>query len=147
MSAWGTSFQICGVNVVPLVATQGFSGKIDPSSKLEDIQILNTGEGADVRRARATLLPFVGKPYSELLAFLNEMCVMPVDKKTEVFVVTGDGQRYVGTLEQAKVEIEQTVAAAVRRGSGLIITDASPELHDFLIDLNRHYPPNVTFGR
>ncbi|AEG53172.1 hypothetical protein [Sinorhizobium meliloti] len=58
----------------------------------------------------------------------------------EVYVVTGSGQRYVGDLESVKEAIESTVKSMVAYGSGLVIIDASPELTDFLIDLQIRYP-------
>lgn len=57
----------------------------------------------------------------------------------EVYVVIG-GTKFIGTLEDTKKAIEYTVKVKVSIGSGLVITDASPELTDFLLDLQKRYP-------
>lgn len=58
----------------------------------------------------------------------------------EVYIVTGDDQRYVGDLETTKRSIKGAVEIFVRMGKGLVIVDASPELTDFLRDLQKQYP-------
>lgn len=63
---------------------------------------------------------------------------------TDVFVVMQDGQRYEGDLETMKRSIEHLIGWKVARGSGIIITDASQELVDFLLDLQKQYPPKLS---
>jgi hypothetical protein len=60
---------------------------------------------------------------------------------TNVFVVTQNGQRFEGDLETTKRSIEYAVKTMVDLGSGVVITDASPELTEFLLDLQKRYPP------
>lgn len=62
------------------------------------------------------------------------------------FYVVSNGHRFVTSdLEQMKFEIEKTVKLMVGMGSGVIITDASPELHEWLVELGRKYPPKINW--
>ncbi|TIW05738.1 MAG: hypothetical protein E5V74_01750 [Mesorhizobium sp.] len=58
------------------------------------------------------------------------------------FFVVSNGRRFIESdLERMKVHIEKTVKLMVGMGSGVQITDASPELHEWLLELQRKYPP------
>lgn len=60
------------------------------------------------------------------------------------FYVVSNGQRFVASdLEQMKFAIEKTVKMMVGMGSGVIITDASPDLDEWLLELQRKYPPKI----
>lgn len=75
MGQWSQPFKIAGVTVLPHVATNGFD-PIGQTSVIDDFFVIGTEAGADPDRARAVLEPFKGKPHSDLLQFLNEMCVV-----------------------------------------------------------------------
>ncbi|TIT62213.1 MAG: hypothetical protein E5W90_31600 [Mesorhizobium sp.] len=62
----------------------------------------------------------------------------------QFYVVDGHGRRFEGNdLGEMQRNIEYTVKALVKIGSGLIITDCSPELESFLLDLRQQYPSKI----
>lgn len=63
---------------------------------------------------------------------------------SKFYIVTGDGRRFESpSLEVMKKTLEYTIGALVNVGFGLTITDCSPELEDFLIELQTQYPAKI----
>ncbi|TPL42649.1 MULTISPECIES: hypothetical protein [unclassified Mesorhizobium] len=57
------------------------------------------------------------------------------------YVVTEDGRRYESDSQaEAQHWVEYAVKALNRIGAGIVITDWSPELGDFLRKLSEEYP-------
>lgn len=94
MSQWGKHFKIAGVTVLPDVGPTGFD-RIHRASLINDFMIISAEAGADLDRTRAILEPYRGKPYGELLDFLNELCVAPAIE---------DGRRYIPFYDPNKAE-------------------------------------------
>ncbi|TIT80120.1 MAG: hypothetical protein E5W57_04105 [Mesorhizobium sp.] len=76
MGQWGKAFTIAGVTVLPHVATNGFD-PITMDSPIDDFKVIGREPHADENRARQSLKPFLGKPYRQLLTFLNELVGVP----------------------------------------------------------------------
>lgn len=57
-----------------------------------------------------------------------------------VFVQFGGDMRVEGDAEAVKMLIEDHIRSRIESGSGAIISDASDELHEYIIDLVAKFP-------
>jgi len=58
----------------------------------------------------------------------------------KVFVQFGEDMRVEGDAAPVKMLIEDHIKSRIEAGSGAIITDASDELHDHILDLVAKFP-------
>ncbi|TGT64120.1 MULTISPECIES: hypothetical protein [unclassified Mesorhizobium] len=63
---------------------------------------------------------------------------------SKFYVITGNGRRFESpSLPVMKSTLEYTINTMVSLGYGLIIKDCSPELEDFLFELQKKYPMKI----